>query len=87
MRNIMSALNVTPDGKAPKNPFDLSSFHTLSQKGGQFNVVGVVDTVPNSDYRMSVDGFTRTIINNTCNFARIKENYYFVHVPLGLINH
>ena len=86
MRNIMSALNVTPDGKAPKNPFDLSSFHTLSQKGGQFNVVGVVDTVPNSDYRMSVDGFTRTIINNTCNFARIKENYYFVHVPLGLIN-
>ena len=82
----MSALNITPDGKAPKNPFDLSSFHTLSQKGGQFNVVGVIDTVPNSDYRMSVDGFTRTIINNTANFARIKENYYFVHVPLGLIN-
>lgn len=85
-RDLMSALNITPDGKAPKNPFDLSSFHTLSQKGGQFNVVGVVDTVPNSDYRMSVDGFTRTIINNTANFARIKENYYFVHVPLGLIN-
>lgn len=85
-RDLMSALNITPDGKAPKNPFDLSSFHTLSQKGGQFNIVGVVDTVPNSDYRMSVDGFTRTIINNTANFARIKENYYFVHVPLGLIN-
>ena len=85
-RSLMAALNVTPDGKAPKNPFDLSSFHTLSQKGGQFNIVGVLDTVPNSDYRMSVDGFTRTIINNTCNFARIKENYYFVHVPLGLIN-
>lgn len=85
-RDLMSALNITPDGKAPKNPFDLSSFHTLSQKGGQFNVVGVIDTVPNSDYRMSVDGFTRTIINNTANFARIKENYYFVHVPLGLIN-
>lgn len=82
----MSALNVTPDGKAPKNPFDLSSFHTLSSKGGQFEVVGVVDTMPNSDYRMSADGFTRTIINNTANFARIKENYYFVHVPLGLIN-
>ena len=85
-RDLMSALNITPDGKAPKNPFDLSSFHTLSQKGGQFNIVGVVDTMPNSDYRMSVDGFTRTIINNTANFARIKENYYFVHVPLGLIN-
>ena len=86
MRDLMSALNVTPDGKAPKNPFDLSSFHTMSLKGGQFDVVGVVDTVPNSDYRMNVDGFTRTIINNTANFARIKENYYFVHVPLGLIN-
>ena len=85
-RDLMSALNITPDGKAPKNPFDLSSFHTLSQKGGQFNIVGCVDTMPNSDYRMSVDGFTRTIINNTANFARIKENYYFVHVPLGLIN-
>ena len=85
-RDLMSALNITPDGKASKNPFDLSSFHTLSQKGGQFNIVGCVDTMPNSDYRMSVDGFTRTIINNTANFARIKENYYFVHVPLGLIN-
>ena len=85
-RNLMAALNQTPDGKAPKNPFDLMSFETFSQKGGQLNVVGVRDTVPNSDYRMSVDGFTRSIINNTANFARIKENYYFVHVPLGLIS-
>lgn len=85
-RNLMAALNQTPDGRAPKNPFDLMSFETFSQKGGQLNIVGVRDTVPNSDYRMSVDGFTRTIINNTANFARIKENYYFVHVPLGLIS-
>lgn len=85
-RNLIEALNVTPDGKSPKNPFDLSSFHTFSQKGGQYEVVSCIDTVPDSDYRMSVDGFTRTLICNTANFARIKENYYFIHVPLGLIN-
>lgn len=86
MRNILEALNVTPDGGAKKNPFDLSNYETFHQKGGQFNVVGVRDTVPDSDYRMSVDGFTKTMLCNTANFAHIKENYYFIHVPLGLIS-
>lgn len=85
-RNIMDALNRVPDGTQPKNGFDLSSFETFTQKGGMLNVVGVRDTVPNSDYRMSVDGFTRSLPCNTANFAHIKENYYFVHVPLGLVN-
>lgn len=86
MRDIMTALNRVPDGKQPKNGFDLHSYETFTQKGGQLNVVAVRDTVPNSDYRMSVDGFTRSLPCNTANFAHIKENYYFVHVPLGLIN-
>lgn len=86
MRDIMQALNRVPNGKQPKNGFSLGSFETFTQKGGMLNVVGVRDTVPNSDYRLSVDAFTRTLPCNTANFAHIKENYYFVHVPLGLIN-
>lgn len=86
MRDIMQALNRVPNGKQPKNGFPLESFETFTQKGGMLNVVGVRDTVPNSDYRLSVDAFTRTLPCNTANFAHIKENYYFVHVPLGLIN-
>ena len=85
-RNIMAALNTVPNGKAPKNPFDLMNFETFHQKGGQLNVVGVRETMPNADYRMSVDAFTRTQLCNTANFARMKENWYFVHVPLGLIS-
>lgn len=85
-RNIMQALNNVPDGRQPKTGFDLMSFETFTQKGGMLNVVGVRDTVPNSDYRMAVDAFTRSLPCNTANFAHIKENYYFVHVPLGLIS-
>lgn len=85
-RDILQALSVTPNGTQPKNGFDLHSFETFSAKGGQLTVVGVRDTVPNSDYRMAVDAFTRSLPCNTANFAHIKENYYFVHVPLGLIN-
>ena len=86
MRNILEALNATPDGGDKKNPFPLSNFEDYHQKGGIFNVVGVRDTVPDSDYRMYVDGVTRTLLCNTANFARMKENYYFIHVPLGLIS-
>lgn len=86
MRNILEALNATPDGGTKLNPFDLGNFETFHQKGGVFNVVGVRDTVPDSDYRMSVDAVTRTLLCNTANFARMKENYYFIHVPLGLIS-
>lgn len=82
----MQALNAVPDGQQPKSGFDLMSFETFTQKGGMLNVVGARDTVPNSDYRMAVDAFTRSLPCNTANFAHIKENYYFVHVPLGLIS-
>lgn len=82
----MQALNNVPDGRQPKTGFDLMSFETFTQKGGMLNVVGVRDTVPNSDYRLAVDAFTRTLPCNTANFAHMKENYYFLHVPLGLIS-
>ena len=81
----MEALNVVPDGHHSKSPFDLSNFETLHEKGGQFTVVGVRDTMPDGTYRMAVDGFTKTLLCNTANFAHMKENYYFVHVPLALI--
>ena len=87
MRNIMEALNRVPDGRVPKTGFDLSNFENFTQKGGMLNIIGVRDTVPNSDYRMAVDGFTRSLLCNTANFAHIKENYYFVHVPLALVSH
>lgn len=82
----MAALNVTPDGKHSKKPFDLSNFNTFHAKGGQITVVGVRDTVPDSEYYMSVDSLTKTMLCNTANFAHIKENFYFVHVPLGLLS-
>lgn len=82
----MEALNATPQGGSPQHGFPLSNFVDYHKKGGQFMVVGVRDTVPNATYRMAVDGFTRTLPCNTANFAHIKENYYFVHVPLALIS-
>lgn len=82
----MQVLNQTPEGGSKKNAFELSNFETFHQKGGQFNIVGIRDTLPDSDYEMSVDGVTRTKLCNTANFARMKENYYFIHVPLGLIS-
>ena len=85
-RNIMLALNATPDGSSPKHDFDLHNFETFSTKCGQLAVVGCRDTVPDMDIDMSVDGFTRTKLCNTANFAHLKENYYFVHVPLALIS-
>ena len=85
-RNIMEALNATPQGGSPQHGFPLSNFVDYHKKGGQFMVVGCRDTVPNATYRMAVDGFTRSLPCNTANFAHIKENYYFVHVPLALIS-
>ena len=85
-RNIMEALNATPQGGSPQHGFPLSNFVDYHKKGGQFMVIDCRDTVPNATYRMAVDGFTRTLPCNTANFAHIKENYYFVHVPLALIS-
>ena len=36
-RSIMAALNTVPNGKAPKNPFDLGNFETHQQKDDNQN--------------------------------------------------
>lgn len=84
-RSIVQDLNAVPQGGSPQHGFDLMNFEDFHSKGGQLTVVGVRDTVPNADYRIGVDAFTRSLPFNTANFSRIKENYYFVHVPLGLL--
>ena len=83
---LMQALQATPNGKGVHHGQDLGSFIDFHHKAGQYMVVDCRDTVPDSWYEMGVDGFTRTLLCNTANFAHIKENYYFIHVPLGLIN-
>lgn len=83
---LMQALQAVPNGRGVHHGQDLSNFIDFHHKAGQYMVVDVRDTVPDSWYEMGVDGFTRTKLCNTANFAHIKENYYFIHVPLGLIN-
>lgn len=83
---LMQALQAVPNGRGVHHGQDLSNFVDFHHKAGQYMVVDVRDTVPDSWYEMGVDGFTRTKLCNTANFAHIKENYYFIHVPLGLIN-
>ena len=80
-RNIFEALNTTPDGGAPKNPFDCHSFEWLTSKAGQFIPVGFRECVPDGTYDMSVDNYTLTFPCNTASQADMKENYYFLFVP------
>ena len=80
-RNVMEALNITPDGSLPKNPYDLSSYEYIHSKMGQFLPVGCRETVPDGIYRFSVDATTMTLPCNTASFSHMKENYYFLFVP------
>ena len=80
-RNIFEALNATPEGGAPKNPFDLHNFEWLTSKAGQFVPVSCREVVPDGTYDMSVDNYTLTFPCNTASQADMKENYYFVFVP------
>lgn len=84
-RNVMEALNITPDGKQSLNPFGLENFVNLHCKSGQFIPCGMRKLVPNSKVNVFVDAVTRTKLCNTANFSHIKENYYFVFVPDALI--
>ena len=82
----MQALNAVPQGGAPKEGFDLTHFQYFTSKAGQFGVVDAIDLIPDSDYRIAIDAYTRTMPNNTANFSHLKENYYFMFVPYGIIN-
>lgn len=82
----MEALNAVPQGGAPKEGFDLTHFQYFTSKAGQFGVVDAIDLIPDSDYRIAIDAYTRTMPNNTANFSHLKENYYFMFVPYGIIS-
>lgn len=84
-RNLAQLLQTPPEGGHSLEAFDLHNFEYFHSKGGQFNVVSCRETVPNSDYELSVDAVTRSMLCNTANFANIKENWYLIHVPLALI--
>lgn len=82
-RDIMLALNQTPDGSLPKNPFDLGHYQYSTSKLGQLSVVDCIETVPDADYEVGVDGYTFTIPCNTASIAKMKENFYFLYVPFS----
>lgn len=77
----MQALNITPDGSMPKNPYDLHRYDFFTSKLGQFLPVGCVETVPDGIYDLSVDAMTLTFPCNTWALSDFKENYYFLYVP------
>lgn len=70
-----------PTNEPSKNGFDLSSMQTYSAKVGQLIPEVCIETVPNANYRIAIDAFTRTMPLNTASFARIKENRYVCFVP------
>ena len=84
-RNVFEALNATPDGGAPKNPFDLHNFEWMTSKAGQLLPVGCREVVPDGTYDLSVDAYTMTFPCNTASQADMKENYYFLFVPYYLL--
>ena len=77
-RNIMQALNITPDGSLPKNAFDLHNYEYLTSKLGQFLPVGMRETVPDADYEMSVDASTMTFPCNTAAITQMKQDVWKV---------
>lgn len=77
---------MTPQGGAPKHPYPLSAHQYYTTKAGGLHVVDCINTIPNADYRIGVDNYTMTKILNTSNFARMKENFYYVHVPLSQLD-
>lgn len=86
-RDIMLALNQTPDGSVPKNGFSLDHYSYMTSKLGQLSVVGCIETVPDADYNVGVDGYTFTMPCNTASLGKMKENFYYLYVPYSqLVN-
>ena len=55
---LMQALQATPNGRGVHHGQDLGSFIDFHHKAGQFMVVGVRDTVPDSWYEMGCCAIT-----------------------------
>lgn len=69
-----------------RSSFDLSSKKMFTAKVGEILPCYWQIAIPDTDYRISSDWFTRTVPINTAAYTRIKEYYDFYAVPLRLIS-
>lgn len=83
MSNVMSMLKL--QNHVSKNGFDLSRKNAFTAKVGELLPCLTIHTLPNSEYDINVQSFTRTMPLNTAAFTRIKEYYDFYFVPLRLL--
>ena len=69
-----------------RSSFDLSSKKLFTAKVGEILPCYWQIAIPDNEYRISSDWFTRTVPVNTAAYTRIKEYYDFYAVPLRLIS-
>jgi hypothetical protein len=69
-----------------RSSFDLSSKKLFTAKVGEILPCYWQLAIPDTEYRISSDWFTRTVPINTAAYTRIKEYYDFYAVPLRLIS-
>ena len=84
----MSDFNPLDRAKIPthRSSFDLSSKKLFTAKEGEILPCYWQIAIPDTNYRISSDWFTRTVPVNTAAYTRIKEYYDFYAVPLRLIS-
>lgn len=84
----MSDFNPLDRAKIPihRSSFDLSSKKLFTAKVGEILPCYWQLAIPDTEYRISSDWFTRTVPVNTAAYTRIKEYYDFYAVPLRLIS-
>lgn len=84
----MSDFNPLDRAKLPvhRSSFDLSSKKLFTAKIGEILPCYWQLAIPDTNYRISSDWFTRTVPVNTAAYTRIKEYYDFYAVPLRLIS-
>lgn len=84
----MSNFNPLDRAKIPthRSSFDLSSKKLFTAKIGEILPCYWQIAIPDTEYRISSDWFTRTVPVNTAAYTRIKEYYDFYAVPLRLIS-
>jgi hypothetical protein len=84
----MSDFNPLNRAKIPthRSSFDLSSKKLFTAKVGEILPCYWQIAIPDTNYRISSDWFTRTVPVNTAAYTRIKEYYDFYAVPLRLIS-
>ena len=69
-----------------RSSYDLSSKKLFTAKVGELLPCYWQIAIPDNNYRISADWFTRTVPVNTAAYTRIKEYYDFFAVPLRLIS-